>query len=807
MGVNGIYGLSGSGLDIESMVKVGMLGKQAEYDKMQQKYTKDEWKKTEYLNLYGEIQTFNASTISKYKMSANMNSRSADTSNSSAITATANANAATMTHYVEVSQMASSAYLIGTNSPTRLNTAGDVKTQLSSVLFESIAAKSGDDTKVLINGEEKDANEVAFSFAINDGVNGMMISDNSDVVVASASPDAATGTYKVSITSATVTGTLSSELYSDSSAMRHLFSNSVSGSDESNVRSYFDSNSSSTSEIAKFQFTDGAKNTEISFSAADFNDSATNFVQKLNDAFTANGLSLNASYVTEGGSAGISITNTSNDLSTNGMLGVKLTSLSTDISSKMNERKFANMLFLGSGTVADSATSVDYTAQATINVTDEDGNTLKDKFGNDVTITQNLETIVDPDDATKKTYVLSATTSNGITVNAKKPTTGMVVTNTGNQNVSVTYKELLDGFSFYDLTSKVNSMGLNVRMNYDSVQDRFSLYNKKSGEENQINITFGKDGTDEYAAANAVNFFNQLGLKLSSNGEIVSSDITFAQGGTVSQSGVNSIAKVDGVEYKLDSNTVSVDGVTYNFKNVAEGSGRVAVTVSQDIDSIVKNVQSFVDDYNALLNKLYKWYDEKPNSDYKPLTSTQKESMKEEQIEKWEEKAKAGMLYHDKTLGKIITEIRSAVTSKVEDISGKYNNIFSIGISTTGLKGELTLDKDKLKTALSDDPDAVYNVFAKLDSNDEFNSNGVAQRLGDVFQKAMKSVKAVGGSSASIADDSELNNLMRELQTKMSNFKRMMQAFENKLYKKYDAMESSLALLGSQLNYVTSAFQ
>ena len=28
MGVNGLYGLSGSGLDIESMVKAGMLSKQ-----------------------------------------------------------------------------------------------------------------------------------------------------------------------------------------------------------------------------------------------------------------------------------------------------------------------------------------------------------------------------------------------------------------------------------------------------------------------------------------------------------------------------------------------------------------------------------------------------------------------------------------------------------------------------------------------------------------------------------------------------------------------------------------------------------
>ena len=47
MGVNGIYGLSGSGLDVESMVKVGMLSKQNELDKMQQKYTLNEWKKAE----------------------------------------------------------------------------------------------------------------------------------------------------------------------------------------------------------------------------------------------------------------------------------------------------------------------------------------------------------------------------------------------------------------------------------------------------------------------------------------------------------------------------------------------------------------------------------------------------------------------------------------------------------------------------------------------------------------------------------------------------------------------------------------
>ena len=273
---------------------------------------------------------------------------------------------------------------------------------------------------------------------------------------------------------------------------------------------------------------------------------------------------------------------------------------------------------------------------------------------------------------------------------------------------------------------------------------------------------------------------------------------------------------------------------------------KVVVNITQDSEKIAENVKSFVEKYNTLITKLYEWYDEKPNSDYKPLTASQKESMKEEQIEKWEEKAKAGLLYHDSTLRSLITEIRSAVTSNVDGISGNYNNIFALGISTTGLKGKLTIDEARLKEAIAADPDAVYNIFARLDDGETYYQfeqngkivwlksrtppnedyrlntdtdnnpitkkverstyNGIAQRLGDILTSGMKKIKSVSGSTAEISDDSDLNNLLRELQTKMSNFKRMMAAFETRLYKKYDAMESSLALLGAQLNYVTGAF-
>ena len=138
MGVNGIYGLSGSGLDVESMVKVGMMSKQSQYDKMQQKYTKNEWKKSAMVELYNTMQTFNTSTLSQYKLSSNMDAHTAESTNSG-ITATANASAPIMRHSVEFDTAATNAYLIGTNSLSRIGeNATSTSTQLKDVLFNSL---------------------------------------------------------------------------------------------------------------------------------------------------------------------------------------------------------------------------------------------------------------------------------------------------------------------------------------------------------------------------------------------------------------------------------------------------------------------------------------------------------------------------------------------------------------------------------------------------------------------------------------------------------------------------------------------
>ena len=175
MGVNGIYGLSGSGLDIESMVKVGMMSKQSQYDKMQQKYTVNEWTKSAFVDVYAKVQTFNNSTLSTYKMSNSMNAHTAESDNS-AIKVTANANAPIMRHSVEVGEAATNAYLIGTNKLS------STSTELKDVLFSNLQRYTA--SKVKLGDTEIDRDTVAFQFSVGDGKSGGITSSNSNAVQA-----------------------------------------------------------------------------------------------------------------------------------------------------------------------------------------------------------------------------------------------------------------------------------------------------------------------------------------------------------------------------------------------------------------------------------------------------------------------------------------------------------------------------------------------------------------------------------------------------------------------------------------------
>ena len=382
--------------------------------------------------------------------------------------------------------------------------------------------------------------------------------------------------------------------------------------------------------------------------------------------------------------------------------------------------------------------------------------------------------------------------------------------------VTLTYDDIIqDKKTLSDLASAINKSEANIQAGFDTANGSFSMYNKTSGEKNIINITAGNDDTAtllnnlHLASYNAQD--NTLGAALSFN----------AGTAVEAAKGTNAKATIDGKTYDLESNKITVAGVTYNFNNVSEVGKTTTVNVSQDTDKIVDNVKKFVDMYNTLLDSLNDKLSEEKYSDYKPLTKEQEKDMSEDQIKKWNEKAKSGLLYHNNEVRSLVSDMREAIYTPVDAVDSKYNSLSAIGITTTTTKGHITLDEDKLRKALTEDPDCVYQLFASdqdssyiagstntnkltaYEKKDDYKNTGVANRLYNAMTENMSIFEDYAGTSKATDDQSYLGKLITNMQTKMTNFQTLMKSYENKLYDKYDAMEVALSKLGTQLSYIT----
>ncbi len=890
MGVNGIYGLSGSGLDIESMVKVGMLSKQNEYDKMAQKFTQNEWKKTAYLDISSQITTFNLSALTDYKMSSSTNAKIAESSDENAVKATANATAAAMNHRVDVKSLSTNAYLISNKSISKIvedngGTSGSIK--LQDILFKNLTTKPTVTTDysggTIANGTTTTnfgtGNPSIETVTNADGSTTSTAKGLNDDILFTATKDADGTTHYRTKDGSQVNLTSGGALtYSSATGSSTTVGVNFTASEQKLTFGdgvTFTRNRVDGSAEIKFGTMTFAIGSDKKISSMEVTDSTGGGSPTTTKYDVAAG-----SITTDGTTSSTSVT--ASEVKTINFTSGDLISVTLTTTTNADGTKTANATITHSGTftpdykIAASTTDGDGNKVTTLtggkinsdgsiefgDFSDSDLKYLKLALSDDsstVSITERKEgisgtTVAGTDVTTADNFLTKR--DGGTTVKSTDTAIAFSIgdNKNGEAKISFTYGDILGGKTINDLVSEINtktaSSGINVRASYDNISGRFYLYNSKSGKEDEIQITAlttsaaDTNGSTTAAGTVAKDFFNALNLYQSKDGGLVApegygeSGLQISSIGTkASVAGYYGSVLIDGVPYdSIEDNKLTVGGVTYNFTNTTgttDSAGNytavnpVTVTVTQDVDAIVDKVKSFVESYNKILSSLYEKYDEKNDSNYKPLTQSQKDSMKDEQIEKWEEKAKQGLLYHDSTIGKIINDMRNTISATVEGINTSfyneetgsyvtYNSIYSLGVSTTGIKGQLELDETKLRKALAVDPDAVYNILSKpftnktdpetgrtLTDSEIKARNGIAQQLSDVFSDATKLIKNRAGSSSDITEDSDLNNLLRELQTKMSNFKKLMNSFEDKLYKKYDAMEVALAKLGTQLNFIT----
>ena len=294
---------------------------------------------------------------------------------------------------------------------------------------------------------------------------------------------------------------------------------------------------------------------------------------------------------------------------------------------------------------------------------------------------------------------------------------------------------------------------------------------------------------------------SQIGL-----GEITGSEVTDTTGtGMTVISAKDSEITLNGAVLKGTSNTFSVNGMTFDLKSVTEGQ-TVTLNVTNDVEAVYDSVKEFVTKYNEILKEMNELYDADSARGYEPLTDDEREAMTEEQVEKWEKKIKDSLVRRDSTLGTLINSMRTAMSSSVE-VDGSRYSLATYGITTSSDYTEMGLlhiygDEDdstyssmtdKLKAALTEDPDAVIETLT-----------GVAQKLFDAMADKMK------GSSVSSAqtfyNDKHISNQLKEYTSSISKWEDKLKDIEDKYYKQFSAMETALQKLNSQSSYLTGLF-
>ena len=383
---------------------------------------------------------------------------------------------------------------------------------------------------------------------------------------------------------------------------------------------------------------------------------------------------------------------------------------------------------------------------------------------------------------------------------------------TGTTEIKFTAEEVFTkNLTLNDLATRINNArfigsdgkksALNITASYDTVSDAFSIVNTQSGTNNKVSLSMD---TGASSATYTTALLNNLKLGQVSGGTI-SAPLSFTISGTTAKleaAGTNASVKVDGRTHtNLQDNKLQVNGVTYTFKKATPIGTPAQVTIAQDQEKLVENVKKFVEDYNKLLDDLHGRYNNNKYPDYGVLTKEQEAGMSREQVDKWNERAKAGLLYRNDYVRSIISDMRDAVTNRVGSAPGRYNNLASIGITSKDQSGHLKLDETKLRNAIAAEPDAVKQIFSHTDEDDNYSDNGVATRLSERLGKRMESLKSHAGMTADKSDRSELGKLIQEYEKQMSDFKKLMSSFENQLYKKYNAMEEAISRLSTQFGF------
>ncbi|WP_270215193.1 flagellar filament capping protein FliD [Clostridium butyricum] len=250
------------------------------------------------------------------------------------------------------------------------------------------------------------------------------------------------------------------------------------------------------------------------------------------------------------------------------------------------------------------------------------------------------------------------------------------------------------------------------------------------------------------------------------------------------------------------TNTVIVDNIEFTANKV----GSTTLSGKNDGTKLKDTIVNFINDYNKLITTINEKLLETRDRNYPPLTEEQKADMTESEIEKWEEKAKAGLLKNDKDLVRIQSALKESMRTFM---SGSGLNLQEIGIKPVdnyGSKnGTFTIDEDRLSKAIEENAEGVKDLFIKsADSTASTNAKGgILTQLQSILKNETKSSssilsKRIGFTGTSTENSNTFKTNITKQKKLISELKEKYTTRETALYKKYSSLETMLEKLNAQ---------
>lgn len=340
-----------------------------------------------------------------------------------------------------------------------------------------------------------------------------------------------------------------------------------------------------------------------------------------------------------------------------------------------------------------------------------------------------------------------------------------------------------------DVINTINKADIGVKASFSTMTQSFKLESTETGTAGKLNI--------EQTRGNLLNsLFN-------SSDDFTKKD-AYGKNGTITIS-------TDGENYTTytsASNEYSFDGTTFNiaklgnFDSSVDGVDEITVTTEKDTSSIKDTVIKFIDAYNQLLDDVYGEIQtsrpKKNRSYYDPLTDEQEEEMKSDEIEKWNNEAKKGLLYQDNYLSTFVSSIRGAMSSsKVDGFT-----LYDLGISlATDWKsnGKLVVDEDKLENAINTYGDKVTNFFVDSDKGLAATLNNEIDRAISTRYKKVGYLSGIAGiENTTTEKDNALYSQINNMQTLINNLQTRYENEMERYWKQFTTLEIYMSNMQSQ---------